>query len=349
MSGDEPPRPGAGETAAHRRLVELATDPLWIVAGGRFQEVNGAFLDLVGYDRETLVGAPPARVIHEDDRGEWERRVELLAAEDTGAAETWVGRLVTETGTVVPVEIEFAVDRSAAGDPRVVGLARDVREREQAGQKLDILNRALRHNIRNQMNLVIGHARTLQDAEDERFRTAAATIEEIGDRVVTMSDKARKAQEYATVPPDEDCRTDLVAAIERVVTKFDITTPGASVGTDLPDSAVARAAPTVEVALLELMENAAVHHPSGEGPVTVTLERSATTVTVHVKDRCDPVPARVTDLIQRGEESPLEHNLGLGLWIVRWVVDPVGGDLAFGRRADGEGNDVTLTFEAIPD
>lgn len=332
--------------AARRALLELATDPLWVLdEQRRFAVVNEAFLDLVGYDRQRLLGESMRTALHAEDAGELDRRLELLVSEAGTDAETWVGRLQSETGSEIPVELEFSV---AEGDrTTVVGLARDVRKGERQGQKLNILNRALRHNIRNQMNVVVGHARNLQGVEDEGYRTEAETIEAIGNSVVNMSDKARRAQKHATIPPDEDCRTDLVPATETVVTKLEITHPGASVETDLPDAALARAPTAYEVALMELLENAVVHHPSGTGPVDVAVDVSDEEVTVRVRDQCDPVPEGVVDALRRGEETPLEHNEGLGLWIVTWIADPVDGRLAFDRRPDGEGNDVSLTFDRI--
>ena len=51
--------------------------------------------------------------------------------------------------------------------------------------------------------------------------------------------------------------------------------------------------------------------------------------------------------LQRGEETPPEHSEGLDLWIVKWVVDPVGGAIELDRRADGDGNEVRLRFERL--
>lgn len=329
-------------------LADLTSEPLYAVdSDGQFQLVNEAFVDLTGYDRETLRGEQAASILHEADRDEWRRRIQLLRSGDGTESERWVGRIVTNRGTEIPIEWEFTVPDG--DDAAIVGLARDVREGQRQEQKLNILNRALRHNIRNQMNIIIGKAATLQEVEDDGYRAVAEKIEEIGQNVVNISDKARKAQEHVGLPPDEVCRRDLVETTERVVTKFSISYPKARVDTELPDSAPVRAPPSVEVALTELLENAVIHHPSGNGRVTVTVEFESNRTHLRVLDECEPVPEQVRQTIDRGAEQPLHHNDGLGLWIVRWVVDSVDGELTFDRRPDDVGNAVTLSFERSDD
>jgi PAS domain S-box-containing protein len=335
----------------YRHLAEAATDPLFLVdADDYFEIVNGEFLDLVGYAREEIVGMAATEILHEEDVGEWEQRVRLLRADAATESETWSARIVTKNGTEAPVDFELSAFRvDSETDASIVGTACDARERRRREQRLNILNRALRHNIRNRMNLVLGHAETLQEVDDEGYRTTAEQIERIGEEVINISDKARRAHKHLDIPSDEDCRTDLVEVARQVVTKFDITYPKATVEMDLPDSARARAPPAVEIALTELLENAAVHHPSGNGPAVVEIEADEERVALRVKDECEPVPQAVIDTLEEGEESRLHHNEGIGLWLVQWVVETVGGELSFGRREDGTGNAVTLTFDTLED
>jgi PAS domain S-box-containing protein len=327
----------------YQQLVELSTDALFAVDGeGRFEATNEAFLALVGYDRSALLGTPVTDVLAAGEVGEWEQRVNLLSAEAATESDEWSARVVTNNGTEVPVTVRLS-ERPAAG---VAAIITDDRERNRREQKLTILNRVLRHNIRNRMNVILGHAATLQDVDDEGYRTLAERIEEVGNEIVGLSDKARKAHKHLDIPDDEDCRIDLATVTEQVVVTFGISHTNAVVETDLPGEARARAPPAYEVALAELLENAAVHHSSGSGPATVVVDRADGSYTVRVRDECPPVPDSVVECLEQGEQ-PLDHNEGLGLWIVQWVAETVGGDLSFARRDDDEGNVVTLTFDAL--
>ncbi len=332
----------------YRQLVENATDALFAVDGtGAFEIVNGEFLELVAYDRETLVGMPVTEILADDEIAGWEQRVNLLQAGEMSETDTWSARVVTAHGTDVTVDFQLSALGDSGEREGVVGIARDTRKRKRREQRLNVLNRALRHNIRNRMNLILGHAETLQEVDDEGYRAAAEQVEQVGEEVINISNKARKAHKHLGPEPEDDTRIDVAETTEHVVTKFSISYPKASVETDLPDSARARAPPSFEVALVELLENAVVHHPSGNGPASVVVEPGDQQVAVHVDDECDPIPEAVVDTIHAGEERPLHHNEGIGLWIVEWVVETADGRLIFDRRPDAEGNRVTLVFDAV--
>lgn len=337
------------ERERYIQTLDQSGDALYLVdADGYFDVVNRAFLDLTGYERDSLIGASIEMILHENDVNESQRRLGILQTDTETDSEMWLARFVTKRGTEIPVELEYVLLHTAEGEyAGFAGRARNIREKAQLEEKLDILNRVLRHNIRNQMNIILSHAATIQTMGDSSCRTAAETIETVGQEIVTLSEKARKAHEHLDIPPDEDCQVELVEATRLVRQKFAISYPNAAVDMDLPDRVVAFALPSYGVALVELMENAVVHHPSGNGPVTVEVKPGDETVTVHVKDECEPVPAETVETITRGEEQPLRHNDGLGLWLVRWMVDAVGGTLTFDRREDDTGNTVTLTFDRI--
>ena len=340
--------PTADNAELYRSLVELSSEPLCGAdTDGSIEAVNGAFLDLTGYPRGELLGTSFVDLLHADEADEWHYHVQLLSNDETTDRTQWAGRIVSKQGTEIPVELDVAVRTEGEEQLGIVVRLRDIREQNQQKQKLSILNRALRHNIRNQMNIVLGKASTLQDVEDEGYRTAAEKIEEIGENVINISNKARKAQKHAGIPRDEDCRRDLVAATRQVHTQFGIRFPGVTVETALPERTPARAPPAFDVALIELLENAVVHNPGDDDWVKVSIEAAESTVAVRVLDRCPPIPEQVQSTIGQGVEQPLHHNDGLGLWIVQWIVESVDGSLAFERRDNGEGNVVTLTFERL--
>lgn len=340
MDGDSTTEP-----ALLRQALDQTDEPLYVLQDGQFTTVNRPLLELTGYEREDVIGESPEQVYHPEAVEEHQRHVEWLE-EATDDSIEWFCRIVTNGGTELPVRVE---QTAVTGDDTtaIVGRVQDIRQEVQQEQKLNILTRALRHNIRNQMNLVVGHANTLQEIEDPNYRTAAETVEEVGQRVINLADKARKAHEHLDVPPEEECRVDLAETASLVVEKFGIKQPASPVTTEFPSTAPVLAPPSVDVALMELMENAAVHHPSGSGPVTVRIEAGEQTTAVHVEDECEPISDEVVEIVDRGEEQPLQHNEGLGLWIVRWITDIVNGELTFERRADDAGNRVSLRFETL--
>lgn len=332
------------EIERYREALETATEPLWVLNDGtEFEVVNGAVLELTGYAREELLGASPGSLLAEEDQP-WTHR--LLYESDPGTIEEWNGQIYSKNGTEIPVNWHCRLV-DLGDENAIVGRFVDRRQRRQSEGQLNVLNRVLRHNIRNQVNIILGKASLLQGVDDEGYRTAAEKIEEIAEEIISTSDKARRAQQHVGAPPDEECRTDLVDVAAQAVRGFQITEPAATVRTDLPQKAPARAPPGVDVAVEELLENATVHNPADEPEIELEIDAGEELTHLRIKDGCEPIPSEVRETIGRGSEQPLHHNDGLGLWIVQWTVDAVDGSLSFARREDDSGNVVTLTFETL--
>jgi sensor histidine kinase regulating citrate/malate metabolism len=68
----------------------------------------------------------------------------------------------------------------------------------------------------------------------------------------------------------------------------------------------------------------------GERPsvhLSVTVEEESDTVVVSVADDGPGIPSLEQRSVTAGEESPLQHTNGLGLWFVRWMVTNSGGSM----------------------
>lgn len=48
------------------------------------------------------------------------------------------------------------------------------------------------------------------------------------------------------------------------------------------------------------------------------------------------------EVLAQGVETPLEHGSGVGLWIVKWGIDEVGGSVSFAER-EPRGTVVTIS------
>jgi signal transduction histidine kinase len=218
---------------------------------------------------------------------------------------------------------------------------RDITDRQTAREVLAVTNRVLRHNIRNDLSLVIGHAERVTDhATDD---TAIASANEIHDTATELSESARKARLAEGLLDDRRTREPVdVAEIARsAVADARDTHADATISVDTPATATALAVPDIDRAVVELVRNAAKHagdHPS----VDVTVDATEDAVTVAVADDGPGVPSHEQRVVTDATESALEHGTGTGLYLVRWLVEWSGGDLSF---ADASSR-VTLRFDA---
>lgn len=222
---------------------------------------------------------------------------------------------------------------------RVVGRAavlRDVTERRRRNQRLAVLHRILRHNLRNEMTVIRGHAGQLEDEH-------SAVIEDSATRVIDLSDKAARVERMATGEEDmtqialDDAVVDAVRSLEREYPETTFTVA------ELP---AASCRSPVASAIYNLVENAAKHNTNPDPEVRIEATRGGETVRISIMDNGPGIPSIEREVLRNGSETPLHHGSGIGLWLVNWAVGTVGGSIEFTGN-DPTGNVVTLRVPVV--
>lgn len=216
-------------------------------------------------------------------------------------------------------------------------------------QKLQVLNRVFRHNIRNDLNVILGSVDLLRETTgDDDERELLATVAETANGLLRMSEKLRIV-ERANVQSTDDESVDLVALVEHECDRVQSLCSGVTIDMEVPQQAMIRGEQTVAAAVREILENAMKHHPEPpeQRRIAVTIDRSWTTVTVEIGDDGSGIPDGELQAIQTGEETQLAHASGVGLWLVTWVCRLNGGTAQFASDPNG-GTTVTLAFQRVP-
>lgn len=210
---------------------------------------------------------------------------------------------------------------------RVISL-RDVTAQRQRQQRLDVLNRLLRHNIRNELNVVRGKIELENvDRETESVRLEAA-LEKI-DGIVERSNKVGRLSRL--LEGETGGRIDLGRELRG---QFDETT----ITLDLPASLPVNGGRSLVVGFEELVDNAIEHNDAEDPQVSIRLDEAASdenTVVLAVSDNGPGIGEYEWQTLSAGRETPLQHGSGVGLWLVHWVVRRAGGTLDLETTADG--------------
>jgi len=207
-----------------------------------------------------------------------------------------------------------------------VGFQRDVTERKRRERIISVLNRVLRHNLRNGMNAVSGRAELLADDLDGEAAEHARRIGEMAWDLIDVSENARRL-ETAIREDQSPAPRDVVDQVETAVTALRDAAPDADIRVDAPAEATALVTENVVDAIRELGKNA-VEHGGDQPTVEIAVDRTSDgRVTVTVADDGPGMPETERALLRGGTETPLEHGNGLGLWLVNWIVTSVGGTL----------------------
>jgi len=256
-------------------------------------------------------------------------------------------------GTVVTTVEEFRRFYNLRYSPledhhdEVVGHAvvmREVTELKDHEQRLSVTNRILRHNLRNELTIILGEADYLARRDPE----PADSVERIlkaGERLQDVSQKARHIQASMRFDDDALVVDDLVPVVESAVVTYRREFPDAVLRLDAPDRAFVLASDrkALETVVRNVIENALEHNDTDNPEVEVTVEETDGRVQLSVADDGPGIPSAEQEILRHGHETQLEHGSSIGLWLVYWLVSAMGGDVSFEDR-EPRGTVVTLTF-----
>jgi signal transduction histidine kinase len=216
---------------------------------------------------------------------------------------------------------------------------RDINKRE---QRLRIVNRVLRHNIRNDLNLVKGTLELINETDSLSAKTQQRlTIAiEHAESVVEIAEKARYIQQTTsdtTVEP-QDLGPSIKSAIEEAMDEY----PTADVQFSGGDGVTVLADENLNIAFREAIENGIVHQETDSPTVGVSVSTpSEDTAQIEIRNE-GSVPDVEQKTLDKGEETALEHSSGLGLWLIKWIVENAHGSIGF---PDSNAGEVRLQIE----
>lgn len=250
---------------------------------------------------------------------------------------------------------QFRTRSSALTDGRGRDVGRivylnDVSELVAREQRISVLNRILRHNIRNQLSRVSGHLELLEE------RVTAADLEHVEKarqatrRVTEFAEKAHNI-ERTLQGSDTSVAVSATATARRVVTRARQTYPDAVIDGELEAESGGAVFVRVvdeklfELAISELVDNAVVHNDQEPPRVTVRVTADGGQVRVVVADNGPGIPEQETGVLDARVETELQHGSGLGLWLVKWTASLSSGEVTFSEN-DPRGSVVTLGLPA---
>ena len=369
--------------AAERTAIDDLADPIVALAlDRRVVRLNPAAETLLGVDAETARDRPldafldlPVEVGGSNgERGDGEG----------GARET------VEGGARETVEVDagagagrrtYAVSTSPLTDPSGTRVGytvvfSDVTERERRRQQLEVLNRVLRHNLRNDAGVVRGYGELLADQleDPERARMADA-IERRSGALAALGEKAGTVERLladeaaGAVAVDELVEGVVADARERegdATVEVDVERDAEADGGETARDWTTRVRADALRAVVEnTIENAVVHHDGegverddggawvrvslgregGEGDVASDGGRPGRFV-LTVADDGPGIPDHEIEAVESGRETALEHGSGLGLWVVAWGAAAVGADVDYAER-EPRGTRVTVSIPVV--
>lgn len=269
------------------------------------------------------------------------------------------------------------------GTKKVRGVLRDITVDKEREQRLSVMNRVLRHNIRNRANIILGHADLVKDELEklgvpEKIKTEGqeildliekkskegrdlqsevrllenlladlqqSSVEQVEtdvDVIRTASVDLTELSEKVRAFDDAIDRIDTVDNVElssvigALVTEYGEEFPEADINITGDDVAVTGDREVLRVIFQIPIENALQHCEAPELSISVTAPSSRSDrAVVSIKDDGPGIPELEKRSLEKAQETPTVHSIGIGLWTMQWLTRRIGGAVSVAENTHG--------------
>lgn len=218
----------------------------------------------------------------------------------------------------------------------------DITDKVRKEQHLDVLHRVLRHNLRNDANIIISHAtEALRLVENDDAREYLQTVIDTSNGLSKLCSEANTIRKVFDFDRDTH-PVGLNAVVNSVVDDCSDRFDGSEIVIDGCDQLLVSADGRLEVLIDSLVDNAVRHNTSDVPRVTVSLSKQGSMGRLVVSDNGPGIPRVEQNILTEDIDiSSLEHGSGLGLWLVKWLVQCYSGSILV-NSSDSGGSSVVV-------
>jgi signal transduction histidine kinase len=193
-------------------------------------------------------------------------------------------------------------------------------------ERLTVLNRILRHDIQNDINVVEGYASL---AKEDRMSTTEAleVIQGKAQEIAAASTRARQIEKLLHKNSIDD-EVDLVEITRAEVQELEEGYSGdLDISLESPDRAIVKGNPLFRSMLNNLLENAVEHADTGAVKIDLDITEDGEGYRLEVRDNGPGLPASEIQLLESQNIDDFEQSAGTGLWLINWIVNEFDGDI----------------------
>ncbi len=250
------------------------------------------------------------------ERVRYEAVIETMAGETKAVVVT--GLFVTdETGTEHCYEVFQDATRSKEYEKQLR------RQRD----NLEILNEMVRHDIRNDLQLVTAYTNMIADHVDEEAQSYVEIIQKHATHAVELTQTARDMADVMLSTESDHKPTDLWSTLEGELDTIRSKYPNAAITVEetIGETTVI-ADEMLESVFRNLLSNAIQHNDKDVPMVSVSATRTNGSVQVTIADNGPGIPDdQKEDIFGKGEKGLESAGTGIGLYLVKSLTELYGG------------------------
>ncbi|MFW6004672.1 MAG: PAS domain S-box protein, partial [Halodesulfurarchaeum sp.] len=322
------------EIQQFREAVEQTSHAVYITdPDGRIEYVNPALERITSYHEAEVLGETPKTL--QSESSEEAFHAEFWAAvQSDEAMELELGDGEADGDKLVLRQSVSPITDESGDVRKYVAVAQDVteikeyeRQLESQRDNLEILNQVVRHDIRNDLQLVLAYLQMALSSDGPRDSNLETALEATRN-AVEITETARDVTEVMLQADGDITPIGLEKTIRRQAD--DVRTSHRDVEIEIGTI------PAVDVAANDMLGSVfrnlltnAIHHNDRSKPeVRISAERDGSVVTVKIVDNGPGIPEGDRERIfEKGRTGLDSDGTGLGLYLVRTLVNRYGGDV----------------------
>ncbi|MFC7072488.1 PAS domain S-box protein [Halovenus rubra] len=336
-----------------REIIDLVPDPIFVKdRDGTFLLANEATAEVYGQAPETLEEKKESAVVQDEEKIATYRQQDREVIETGEPIRIPEQDVITANGetriyqtTKIPYKVPEVKEVAALGYARDVTEIKEYERRlETQRDNLGILNQVVRHDIRNQLQLVLTYTEVLQTELGDGTDEYITQVLEAARDAINITRTARDVTEVMLQPDIEQQSVPLRFTLENEIDAVRSNNQHALIK-------IKGAIPSVKVLADDMLESVfrnllsnAIQHNDKEVPeITVSASQKEETVVVRIADNGPGIPdEQKDDIFQQGEMGIDSDGTGLGLYLVDTLVDRYDGKI---EVADNEPEGAVFVLE----
>ena len=299
-------------------------------SSGRIVDANDALERLYGYTTAELRAMDLSAVsanTYGDSQHEFTRRVRTAT---TGSPQTFEWRIKRQDGQLRWVEITLTT-QPHDGVTYVRAEVTEITNHKHNDRRMSLLQRVLRHNLRNEISVISGFADQLTDpASTIPVDICGAKITTAAQKLSRVVESMKQIEETITTDSTAHARRSVKSAVDRVAADVRRAYPAATIRVTEHTALWVDVNKAFDHAIRHALENGIEHADRDAPTVTVEIDESPNTgrVEIRIDDEGPPIPPmELYALDDHHKTTPTCHGSGCGLFVMKWCLESLGGEL----------------------
>lgn len=210
-------------------------------------------------------------------------------------------------------------------------------------QVIDVLNRILRHNLRTDISVIQGYTNTIKSENSENEKE----LESILKRTNSMEDISDKMKRVRDIIKEENQTVPIsVEKLQSVINNYSKDIIKVNFDSNCPKSDCYIKSGSIISMISKDIINMVRDAADKATTIRVSFDEKDKRIKISYNSEVKFVDLDDWKVVRSGEEDPLNHNIGVDLWVIQWGVTLAGGSIEI-EEYDQEEQSIKITFPKV--